>query len=149
MDIDLTDPDHRGLRLETEEGTYERSSTRPVAHRRTDVEPKCKALQLPIDSTGPLMMWGKRPDFIVSEQVPFNAEPPGEALAGGTITALDTFYCRNHGSFPDIPPQQWRVTVGDIVDMPFTLTYEQLTTGSPRTPWWRPWSAPVTGALKC
>jgi sulfite oxidase len=76
---------------------------------------------------GPMMMWGKRPDFIVREQVPFNAEPPGEVLAGSALTALDTFYCRNHGTFPDIPPQQWSATVGGIVDMPLTLTYEQLT----------------------
>ena len=65
-------------------------------------------------------MWGKRTDYIVRERVPFNAEPPGEALAGGAITALDTFYCRNHGAFPDIPPKQWRVTVGGMVDMPLT-----------------------------
>lgn len=71
--------------------------------------------------------WGKRPDFIVRGRVPFNAEPPGEALAGGAITALDTFYCRNHGAFPDIPRQRWRLTVGGMVDMPLTLTYEQLT----------------------
>ena len=74
-----------------------------------------------------MMPWGKRADFIVREQVPFNAEPPGEVLAGGAITALDTFYCRNHGAFPDIPPQQWRAMVGGMVDMPLTLTYEQLT----------------------
>lgn len=36
------------------------------------------------------MPWGKRADFIVRERVPFNAEPPGEVLAGGAITALDT-----------------------------------------------------------
>jgi sulfite oxidase len=74
-----------------------------------------------------MMQWGKRADFVVRERVPFNAEPPGEVLAGGAITALDTFYCRNHGAFPDIPPQQWRVMVGGMVDMPLTLTYEQLT----------------------
>ena len=76
---------------------------------------------------GPMMMWDKRTDFIVRGQVPFNAEPPGEVLAGGAITALDTFYCRNHGTFPDIPAQQWSATVGGMVDRPITLTYEQLT----------------------
>src|SRR4029077_9659750 len=86
----------------------------------TDVEPSRP-------SNGPMMLWGKRADFIVRERVPFNAEPPGEVLADGAITALDTFCCRNHGAFPDIPPQQWRATVGGMVDMPLTLTYEQLT----------------------
>jgi sulfite oxidase len=74
-----------------------------------------------------MMPWGKRADFIVRARLPFNAEPPGEVLAGGAITALDTFYCRNHGAFPDVPPQQWRLTIGGMVDVPLTLTYEQLT----------------------
>jgi hypothetical protein len=32
----------------------------------------------------------------------FNAEPPASVLADAEITALDTFYSRNHGPFPDI-----------------------------------------------
>ena len=75
------------------------------------------------------MGWGKRADLIVHERLPFNAEPPGEVLATGEITALDTFYCRNHGAFPHIPPQQWRVRVEGMVDKPLTLTHEQLTNG--------------------
>ena len=73
------------------------------------------------------MSWGKRADFVVRNESPFNAEPPLEALAGGAITTLDTFYCRNHGDIPDIPPQQWQLTIGGMVDTPLTLTYEQLT----------------------
>ena len=49
-------------------------------------------------------MWGKRPDMIVRGRVPFNAEPPAAVLADGEITALDAFYSRNHGPFPDIAP---------------------------------------------
>jgi sulfite oxidase len=74
------------------------------------------------------MAWGKRGDFIVRDQLPFNAEPPASALAGGEITALDAFYCRNHGLFPDIAPQHWSLTVDGMVDEPLTVTYEQLTT---------------------
>ena len=74
------------------------------------------------------MAWGKRGDFIVRDQLPFNAEPPASALAGGEITALDAFYCRNHGPFPDIAPPQWSLTVDGMVDEPLTVTYEQLTT---------------------
>jgi hypothetical protein len=55
-------------------------------------------------------MWGKRPDMIVRGRVPFNAEPPAAVLADGEITALDAFYSRNHGPFPDIAPEQWRLT---------------------------------------
>ena len=78
-------------------------------------------------SKGPIVPWGKRADFVVRNESPFNAEPPREALAGGAITALDTFFCRNHGAIPDISPQQWRLTIGGMVDTPLTLTYEQLT----------------------
>jgi sulfite oxidase len=72
-------------------------------------------------------MWGKRRDMIVRDRSPFNAEPPGPVLAGGEITALDAFYSRNHGPFPDIAPKQWRLTVDGMVDTPLTLTYDQLT----------------------
>jgi sulfite oxidase len=72
-------------------------------------------------------MWGKRPDMIVRGRVPFNAEPPAPVLADGEITALDAFYSRNHGPFPDIAPEQWRLTVDGAVDTPLDVTYDQLT----------------------
>jgi sulfite oxidase len=74
-------------------------------------------------------MWQKRRDMTVRGQLPFNAEPPTSVLAGGEITALDAFYCRNHGPFPDIARQQWGLTVDGMVDRPHTLTYEDLTSG--------------------
>jgi sulfite oxidase len=74
-------------------------------------------------------LWGKRRDMIVRAQLPFNAEPPASVLAGGEITAVDAFYARNHGPFPDITPEQWRLTVDGMVDRPLTLTYDRLTTG--------------------
>jgi sulfite oxidase len=48
------------------------------------------------------MMWGKRRDIIVRDRLPFNAESPSSVLAGAEITALDAFYSRNHGPFPNI-----------------------------------------------
>jgi hypothetical protein len=48
--------------------------------------------------------WGKRRDIIVCDRLPFKAEPPGSVLARAEITALDAFYSRNHGPFPDIAP---------------------------------------------
>jgi sulfite oxidase len=73
-------------------------------------------------------MWGKRPDMIVRNPLPFNAEPPAAVLTDGEITAVDAFYCRNHGEFPDIASEQWRLTVGGMVDKPLALTYDELTT---------------------
>jgi sulfite oxidase len=72
-------------------------------------------------------MWGKRPDMIVRERLPFNAEPPAAALAGGEITSVDTFYSRNHGPFPDVTPEHWRLRVDGMVGKPLTLTYDELT----------------------
>jgi sulfite oxidase len=73
------------------------------------------------------MMWGKRRDIIVRDRLPFNAEPPGSALAVAEITALDTFYSRNHGPFPDITRDEWRLTIEGMVADPLTLTYGELT----------------------
>jgi sulfite oxidase len=50
-------------------------------------------------------------------------------LSDSDITALDAFYCRNHGPFPDIAPEQWRLTVNGLVAKTLTLTYDQLTSG--------------------
>lgn len=72
-------------------------------------------------------MWDKRGDMIVRNEAPFNAEPPAAVLAEGDITELDAFYTRNHGPFPDIAQEEWRLTIGGLVDRPITLTYEQLT----------------------
>ena len=76
---------------------------------------------------GSAAMWGKRDDMIVRGRLPFNAEPPASVLAGGEITALDAFYGRNHGPFPDIAPEQWRLTIDGAVDTPLDVTYDQLT----------------------
>jgi sulfite oxidase len=75
------------------------------------------------------MLWGKRRDMTVRGRSPFNAEPPASVLAGGEMTALDAFYSRNHGPFPDIAPEQWRLTVDGMADKPLTVTYDELTAG--------------------
>jgi sulfite oxidase len=74
-------------------------------------------------------MWGKRRDMTVRDRSPFNAEPPASVLADAEITALDAFYSRNHGPFPDIARDQWRLEVDGLIDTPLTLTYDQLITG--------------------
>jgi sulfite oxidase len=72
-------------------------------------------------------MWDKRDDMIVRDRLPFNAEPPPSVLAANAITAVDAFYARNHGPFPDIAPEQWQLRIDGLVDTPFVITYEQLT----------------------
>jgi sulfite oxidase len=72
-------------------------------------------------------MWDKRPDMIVRNPMPYNAEPPASVLADGEITAVDALYGRNHGPFPDISTAQWQLNVSGLVEHPLTLSYEQLT----------------------
>jgi sulfite oxidase len=74
-----------------------------------------------------VLMWGKRRDMTVRDRLPFNAEPPASVLAGKELTELEAFYCRNHGPFPDITREQWRLTVDGMVQKPLTLTYDRLT----------------------
>jgi len=42
-------------------------------------------------------LWSKRDDMIVHQADPYNAEPPRGALADRILTAIDSFYARNHG----------------------------------------------------
>jgi sulfite oxidase len=57
-------------------------------------------------------MMGKRRDIILRDRLPFNAEPPGSVLVRAEITALDAFYSRKHGPFPDIARDEWRLLGG-------------------------------------
>jgi sulfite oxidase len=75
------------------------------------------------------MMWGKRLDMTVRGRLPFNAEPPASVLAGSEITGIDAFYSRNHGPFPDLTPEHWRMEIGGMVDTPLTITYDHLVNG--------------------
>src|SRR5215813_1597260 len=59
--------------------------------------------------------YGKRPDLIVHEEEPFNAETCPAALVEGPLTATDAFYVRGHGAVPEIDPSAWRLRVhGDV-----------------------------------
>ena len=71
-------------------------------------------------------MWGKRDDMVVHEESPYNAEPPLPALASHQITALDTFYVRNHGPVPEIDLDAWRLIVGGMVGRRLELSLTDL-----------------------
>lgn len=71
-------------------------------------------------------MYGKRPDMTVHSEQPFNAEPPRAALADASLTALDAFYCRNHGPVPTADASAWRLQVGGLVTTPLSLTPAEL-----------------------
>ena len=73
-------------------------------------------------------MWDKSAaTVIVHSRCPFNAESTASALARDDITALDTFYCRNHGRIPNIAVNDWRLTVDGLVSKPLSLRFDDLT----------------------
>lgn len=73
-------------------------------------------------------VWNKRPDMIVHEASPFNAEPARRALVAGDLTEIAAFYRRNHGPIPDIAAPDWRLAVDGLVDDPLSLTFAELST---------------------
>src|SRR5690349_21980327 len=76
-------------------------------------------------STPEHLRHGKRPDLIVHELDPFNAETPRAALMEG-LTATDAFYVRSHGAVPDIDPSAWRLRVGGLVERELELSLTTL-----------------------
>lgn len=70
--------------------------------------------------------YGKRPDLIVHEREPFNAETPRSALAAGPLTNTDAFYVRDHGAVPEIDPAAWRLHVTGLVERELDLSLETL-----------------------
>lgn len=71
-------------------------------------------------------LWDKRDDMIVHEAEPYNAEPPGSALATRMLTPLDAFYGRNHGPIPQPGPRAWRLQVSGLVEHDLELSVEDL-----------------------
>ncbi len=71
-------------------------------------------------------MWGKRAELVVHQWDPFNAEPPGAALAGELVTAVDLFYARNHGPIPDLDSAGWQLRVDGLVEVPLRLSLDEL-----------------------
>lgn len=74
----------------------------------------------------PVAEWDKRADMIVHEAEPYNAEPPLHGLAGKRLTAVESFYSRNHGPVPRLDPATWRLCVDGLVDQVLELSLEDL-----------------------
>ncbi len=64
--------------------------------------------------------------MVVHDQDPYNAEPPRRALAASGITALDTFYVRNHGEVPQLDHSAWRLRIDGLVEAELLLSLEEL-----------------------
>jgi sulfite oxidase len=70
--------------------------------------------------------YGKRPDLIVHEDEPFNAETGLAALEEGPLTATDAFYVRGHGAVPEVDPASWRLRVHGLVERELDLSLATL-----------------------
>ena len=66
--------------------------------------------------------YGKRPDMVVHEEEPFNAETGAAALAEGPVTATEAFYVRGHAAVPEIIPEAWRLHVHGLVERELDLS---------------------------
>jgi sulfite oxidase len=85
--------------------------------------------------------YGKRPDLVVHEQEPFNAETGLAALAEGAVTATDAFYVRAHAAVPEIDPATWRLHVHGVVERELDLSLATLREAFPERE--------VTATLQC
>ncbi|MDJ0395633.1 sulfite oxidase [Rhodococcus sp. G-MC3] len=70
--------------------------------------------------------WNKRADNVVHELDPYNAEPHTAALAQNHLTAINTFYSRNHGPIPDIGVAEWTTALTVPGAAPVELTFDEL-----------------------
>ncbi len=70
----------------------------------------------------------KRPDLVVHEREPLNAETPRAVLGAASLTPTDAFFVRDHGPVPGAR-SDWRVEVGGLVDAPLSLGLDDLQNG--------------------
>jgi len=92
------------------------------------------------DPAAPTGRYGKRPDLIVHEAEPFNAESARRALLA-PVTDTDAFYVRGHGPVPAIDPSTWRLRVDGLVQRPLDLSLATLREALPERE--------VTATLQC
>ena len=69
--------------------------------------------------------FGKRDDLIVYREEPFNAETPLGCLTG-SLTEIDAFYVRGHGTVPEPDLSGWRLTVEGLVERELSLSQQTL-----------------------
>jgi sulfite oxidase len=69
----------------------------------------------------------KHPELIVREREPLNAGPPPHLITRSRITPNDLFFVRNHAPVPEIVPDDYRLSIGGLVDRPLSLSLADLT----------------------
>lgn len=73
-----------------------------------------------------MSLWDKRPDMVVHNADPYNAESDPAVLHEHFLTDPDRFYSRNHGRIPDVPVDEWSLTVDGLVNRPQVFGLDEL-----------------------
>jgi len=74
----------------------------------------------------------KHPETIVQAEQPFNVEPPLNLLRESFVTPKELFYVRNHGSLPEVDPDNYRLTVSGLVEQALELSLQQIKNEFPK-----------------
>lgn len=69
---------------------------------------------------------GKRPELVVHDGHPLNAETPPRLLREGFVTPADAFYVRCHGDVPEVDPGSYRLEVSGLVKRALRLSLEDV-----------------------
>ena len=68
----------------------------------------------------------KHPVIITRSEQPLNAEPPMELLRQSFTTPTELFFVRNHGSIPEIEPDQYHLSVAGMVQRKLRLSLQEI-----------------------
>ncbi len=64
--------------------------------------------------------------LVVHRAHPLNCETSIPALVGGVVMPNASFYLRNHFHIPNLDPENYRLTVGGLVERPLSLSLREL-----------------------
>src|SRR5438132_12085246 len=64
--------------------------------------------------------------LLVHQEIPFNAEPPGDLLRQSFLTPQQHFYVRTHGSIPAVDPTGYRLLLTGLVQRKRELSLHDL-----------------------
>ena len=68
----------------------------------------------------------KRPELVVHNDHPRNAETPPRLLRESFVTPTDSFYVRCHGGVPEVDPGRYRLAVSGLVERPLRLSLGEI-----------------------
>lgn len=71
-------------------------------------------------------MKNKTDALITREASPYNSEPSPTDLSRDYTTPTELFYCRNHGTIPEISAENYRLTLGGLVSDPREFSLGEL-----------------------